>query len=167
MDPVAGEGLARVGFGLGDLVLVVREDKVVAAAVDVDLFAEFGKIHSGAFDVPAGATLAPRAVPGNFARLGGFPEGEVHRVVLGFFHLDACACLHIVKFATGEFAVVVVADDAEVDVAVRRGIRGFLLDQPLNEVDDKRHGLAYLRSRRGRLDIEVGKFIGVCFDIAL
>jgi hypothetical protein len=48
---------------LRDLVFVMREDQVVAAAVNVDLFAEFGEVHGGAFDVPAGAALAPRTVP--------------------------------------------------------------------------------------------------------
>ena len=73
VNPVAGKLFARVGFGLRDLVFVMREDQVVAAAVDIDLFTEFGEVHGRAFDVPAGTALAPRAIPGNFTGLGGFP----------------------------------------------------------------------------------------------
>src|SRR5205823_13711506 len=40
MHPVADEGLATGRFRLGDLVLVVREHKVFAASVEVDVVAE-------------------------------------------------------------------------------------------------------------------------------
>ena len=59
VDPVAGEFHPGIRLGLGDLVFVVREDQVIAAAVDIDLLAEFGQVHGRALDVPAGASLAP------------------------------------------------------------------------------------------------------------
>ncbi len=40
VDPVVREGLSRVGLALRDLALVVREDVVLAAGVDVDAHAE-------------------------------------------------------------------------------------------------------------------------------
>ncbi len=40
VEPVAGEGVARGGFGLGDFVFVVGEGEVSAAHVDVDAVAE-------------------------------------------------------------------------------------------------------------------------------
>src|SRR5262245_9543120 len=75
----AGEGL-----GLGALVLVVREDVVDAAGVNVDLRAEVLGAHGGAFDVPAREASAPRALPDELCPLGlgGLPQREVARVVL-------------------------------------------------------------------------------------
>ena len=64
MHPVAGERRAFMGAAaLGDLVLVVREDQVEAAAVDVDRLAEMRLDHRRAFDVPAGPAPAPGASP--------------------------------------------------------------------------------------------------------
>ena len=66
VHPVADEGLAAGGFGLGDLVLVVREHEVFAAGVEVDVVAEELRGHGGALDVPAGAARrrarSPRTV---------------------------------------------------------------------------------------------------------
>ena len=81
MQPVAGELLAPRRLALRDLVLVVREDEVHAAAVDVEVRAEVARGHRRALDVPAGAPLAPRARPA--PGVGGpLPEGEIERVLL-------------------------------------------------------------------------------------
>ena len=73
-------------LGLGDLVLVVREDQVEAAAVDVELGAEVAPAHGGALDVPAGPAGPPRRGPvglGRLVGLGALPQREVARVALG------------------------------------------------------------------------------------
>ena len=59
VEPVAGERLAGGGLGLGDLVLVVREDEVLAAPVDVEGAAQVLAGHGRALDVPAGAARSP------------------------------------------------------------------------------------------------------------
>src|ERR1043166_3495976 len=70
-------------FTLRDLVLVVREDEVYAAGVDVEGLAEILHGHRGALDVPAGAALAERRLPGRLVRLLlCLPEREVARVLL-------------------------------------------------------------------------------------
>src|SRR3990172_7897004 len=95
VDPVADEGLyAGEGLGLGDLVLVMGEDQVLAPAVDVDLLAQVLEGHGRALDVPAGAARPPGAVPGGLARLGRFPEGEVAGVLLVVTGLDTRAGHH-------------------------------------------------------------------------
>ena len=58
----AREALPR-SRGLRELVLVVREAEVEAAAVDVEGAAEVALAHRRALDVPAGATGAPRRAP--------------------------------------------------------------------------------------------------------
>src|SRR5918996_218220 len=51
------------GAALRDLILVVREDEIEPAAVDVDRLAEVTLDHRGAFEVPAGAAASPRRAP--------------------------------------------------------------------------------------------------------
>jgi hypothetical protein len=72
---------ARKCFGLGNFVLVVGEDEVEAAAVQVDLLAEVPQRHRRALNVPARPAGAPGAIPGGLARLRALPEREVHRVL--------------------------------------------------------------------------------------
>src|SRR5579883_2359186 len=80
VNPVAHERyLARQALGLGDFVLMVREDQVGAAAMNVNLLAQRLFCHRRAFDVPARTPLAPGTFPPRFARLGGLPEREVAR----------------------------------------------------------------------------------------
>ena len=69
---------AAVGaLGLGDLILVVREDEVKAAGVDVDGRAEVFVDHSRALDMPAGTSLAPAGIPVRLAFFFRLPEYEI------------------------------------------------------------------------------------------
>ena len=63
MEPVVAPLMAEIGLGLCNLVRVVREGIVDAAAVDVEVFAEVLHADAGALDVPAGVADAPRGVP--------------------------------------------------------------------------------------------------------
>jgi len=63
VHPVPGQGLAGHCPALGGLAFVVREDQVVATAVQVDGVTEFGHRHRRALDVPAGTSGAERRVP--------------------------------------------------------------------------------------------------------
>ena len=123
VHPVPGEEGARGGFGLGDLVFVMREHEVFAAGVEVEGVAEEAGGHGGALDVPAGAAGAEGGVPGVFAGAvgGGFdglPEGEVAGGILFVVDVDARAVFHTVEVALGELAVGGKALDAEVPGAV-------------------------------------------------
>src|SRR5918993_1275994 len=83
MGPCADEGEIRVGrCALGELVLVVREAYIRAAAVDVGSFGQVLAHHRGALDVPARAPWTPGALPGRLARFGGLPQREVQRAPL-------------------------------------------------------------------------------------
>ena len=80
VQPVARElPVAERALRLRDLVLVVREDEVGAAAVDVERLAEVAVRHRRALDVPARAARAPRALPERLAGLGRLPQREVER----------------------------------------------------------------------------------------
>src|SRR4051812_29164216 len=109
-----------MGLALRDLVLVVREDQVATAGVDVDLIAERLAHHRRALDVPARATLAPGALPERLAGLGSFPEGKVARVALARLELQALSRGDELAFGRPprELAILGKAADFEVDVTV-------------------------------------------------
>src|SRR5262245_18660395 len=69
VQPVPRERVAAVGTdALGNLVLMVREDQIETAAMDVERLAEFSIAHRGAFDMPTRAAATPRAVPARYVR---------------------------------------------------------------------------------------------------
>ena len=110
VHPVIDEGVAVRALGLGDLVLVVGELQVHAAAVDVEVVAEQVRAHRRALDVPARAALAPRRRPLDLARLldlGVLPQHEVERVVLVLRHVDALAGAQLVERLARQLAVAV------------------------------------------------------------
>ena len=117
VQPILGHRLAVAAFALGDLVFVVGEDQVQAAAVDVEGAAQQAAAHGRALDVPAGPARAPGARPGGLARLGPLPEGEIGGVALPLGHAAPFA-LHRLQRAMAELAVVRVLAHVEVNVAV-------------------------------------------------
>ena len=89
VEPVIDE-LDPVGrLRLGDLVLVVGEDVVDAAAVDVERRPEVLGAHGRAFDVPARPARPDVGLPDRLSLLGRLPEGEVMDVL--FFVLVGVA----------------------------------------------------------------------------
>src|SRR5439155_18495521 len=95
--PAAFERLARAGFGLGDLALVMRQYQVFAASVQIERCAEIFHGHRGALDVPSGPARSPRTLPGGLAGLRGLPEREITGVALALVHLDARARQQLVE----------------------------------------------------------------------
>ena len=83
VQPGAHERRARGGLRLGDLVLVVREDEVDAAGVDVEGLPEIAHRHRRALEVPPRAPGADRRLPAGLSLPGALPQDEVADVVLG------------------------------------------------------------------------------------
>ena len=143
---------------LRDLVLVVREDEVEPAAVDLERRPEQLLGHHGALDVPAGAPAAPRRVPPRvLAGLVRLPEREVARILLARVRL---LILDLVGPLTGESAVPVELRDAVVDVAVDL-VRVAARDQLLDRGDHLRDHLARLRLVVGHAEAEVARVLEV------
>jgi hypothetical protein len=86
---------AMRAYALRDLVLVMREDQVEPAAMDVERLAQFAFAHRRAFDVPAGAAAAPRAIPAGLVRARRLPQNEVAGVLLIRCDLDPRAGNHV------------------------------------------------------------------------
>ena len=110
VHPPAHHLFAFGGYGLRDLALVVGEDEVHAAAVDVEMVAEVLAAHRGAFAVPAWEALAPLRWPTHdVLRCGAFPEGEVDGVTLLRLPVQLAGGVEqLVHVAVGEDAVAVV-----------------------------------------------------------
>jgi hypothetical protein len=127
---------AAGGRGLGYFVLVVREDQVRAAAVDLEVHAQDRLRHGRALDVPARPALAPGRLPERvLALLARLPEREVLRRLLELRRVVALALLHVLERAVRELAVVRERSDAEIDVAARLvGVPA--LHERLDEGDD-------------------------------
>ena len=83
VEPVAYEALAGGPLGLGGLALVVGEDQVGAAAVEVDADAQLPQGQGRALDVPARPSRAPLGAPGRLVGRRGLPQDEVEGIALG------------------------------------------------------------------------------------
>ena len=124
MDPVAGGDAPGDRRRLGDLVLVVGEDVVDAAGVDVELRPEIPHRHRGAFQVPAGKALAPAgrrpledpAVP------GGLPEREVGRVALVRLDVAPVPGAQVGQRVARQLPISLEPPDVVVDVPVLGGV---------------------------------------------
>ena len=168
VHPVEGEGLACRALRLCDFVLMVREDQILSAAVEVDGLAEKGEIHRGALDVPAGSALAPRRIPVGFAFFGGLPESEIGAVALDVAGIDALtgASDEVFQRQVRELAVGGEGLGAEIHVALRL-VGVTLLHQGGNDLDDLVYILGRLRVNGGGLDAERLDVLPVFLYVAL
>ncbi len=132
VHPGGGVELAGGRLALRDLVLVVREHQIRAAAVDVEGFAQAAGRHHRALDVPARPAGAPRRCPARLARLGAFPEDEIQRVLFGLVDLDARTDAQVLDLLARQLAVADEFADPVVDVAVARRVGEILVDQGLD-----------------------------------
>ncbi len=158
--------LAVGAFALCDLVLVVREGQVGAAAVDVEGVAQQRATHGRAFDVPAGTAQAVGAVPAGalgLARLGGFPQHEVERILLAAIDRHALAGLQLVERLARQLAVAGKLAHRVVDIAVVRRVGQALVLELADDVQHLRHVVGGARVVRGAFDaqgVEVAVHLG-------
>ena len=148
---------------LRDLVLVVREDEVEPAAVDLERRPEVLLGHRRALDVPTGSTAPPRRVPPRvLVLLVPLPEREVARALLqrGLLFLLGRIAHGVFVEPAREQAVVGKAVDTEVDVAAGR-VREVELDQLLDQRDDLGNRLRRLRLVVGAAQAEVLRVLDV------
>ena len=119
VQPVVHEGMAAsAALGLSNFVLVMRENQIAAAAVEVEGFTQIFHAHSGAFDVPARAAIAPGARPGGFAGFSRFPQSKVHGVLLAVVHIHASTSHHILDITSGQLTIMLKFFYAVENVAV-------------------------------------------------
>src|SRR4051812_43159256 len=97
VHPVLGERRAVRALGLRDLVFVVRELQILAAAVNIEALAEEAAAHSRALDVPSGAPWPPSRRPVRLLWLGAFPKHEIEWIFLAVIDVDALAGAQLVE----------------------------------------------------------------------
>ena len=159
MAPLGAPGVAQIALRLGDLVGMVGEGVVHAAAVEIQILAVVLHGDTGALDVPAGVAHAPRGIPlqGLILELGlGEPQ---HKVVL-------VALVHVLLYALpdayGQILLVVVVEHvvplqlAGVEVHVAAGHIGVALLQQAGDdadvvINEPRGGLHHV----GALDVQL------------
>ena len=158
VHPVVGKFPVRAAAALRDLVFMMREDEVHAAAVQVKVLAEVFQNHGAALQVPAGAAFAPGAGPVVRAVLGfaRFPQGKVGQRVLGIFVAVGGAGglagpeAQLAVLQVAEAAVVFEGGNAEVHAAIGGGVGVTAGDELFDHrhlMRDVRHG-AGLHVRR-------------------
>ncbi len=154
VHPVVREAAARErAQALGALVLMVREQKIAAAAMDVETLAEIFVRHRAALDVPAWPPASPRALPAGQIGRGRLPQHEIPRIALVGRDLDAGAGEKLVGTAAGEAAIVGKARDRKQHVPVR-GVGVAAGDQPFDQHDHRRDVAGCARFHIGRQDAE-------------
>ena len=136
-------------LALRNLVLVVRENEVEPAAMDVEGLAELGLAHRRAFDMPARPAAAPRAVPTGLVGGRGFPEHKIAGVALIGRDLDPGAGDHLVAAAARELAVARPGGDREQHMPLG-GIGVLRRNQPLDQGD-------HLRDVGGGAGLDIGR----------
>ena len=109
VHPEADKRFSRAALALGDLGLVVRENIILTAAVDIEFRPEDSRGHRTAFDVPTGASPAPRALPTHIA-IGfapRFPERKIADIFLLVFVIaHANPVAQILEMKMGQVAVI-------------------------------------------------------------
>ena len=117
VKPEARKLSARRPLALRNLVLVMREDQVDAAGVQIDRrLAEQPQRHRRALDVPTRTPGSDPRIPRGFTSLGGFPDHEVPCVVLlVLVAVDAGAVFDARVIEPCELAVLGECRDLEID----------------------------------------------------
>lgn len=101
LDPVS---FVVVCFRLCKLVLMMWEDKIDTAWMNIELLAQDGGCHGRALYVPSWPALTPRRIPLGFIRLRGFPKSEILFIpFLSFF--VGLFCLSFRLFDSFKFAI--------------------------------------------------------------
>src|SRR5438034_5465168 len=135
VHPVRHRRVTVGTLGLCDLVLVVREDVVYTARMQIETLAEVLRAHRRTLDVPSRKASAPRRLPGERATgLGLLPEREVGGIALVRIEIGPHALPERLADIAGEPSVAVEALDREIDRTLDL-VREAARDEPLDDGD--------------------------------
>src|SRR5712692_2002765 len=128
VHPHIHELFAGRGLALRNLIFMMRELQIHAAAVNIEMMAQASRGHRRTFDMPAGTTLAPGRVPTRLAGLGRFPQYEIERIALGQIGLDPRPDLQTIERFPRQRAVVRELAHPVINISVVAGIGVTFID---------------------------------------
>ena len=146
MHPVFCKGLAIGSLGLGNLILMMRENKILAACMDINLFSQIFLTHDRALNVPSGTALTPGRLPVRFAVFFGLPEYEIQRVlflILTGHQKRTITALQIIQILVGQLAILLKASGAEIYSTVSCSVGMPFFNQSLDHI---KHSADFLSS---------------------
>ena len=154
VHPVVNGRMSQPTLRLGNFVFVVNGYVVHTACVNVENFAKVLFAHCGAFYVPTGKSLSPRAVP-LLQMIGGgfFPQGKIYGMTFEGIDLHPCSVTLVGKIDTGKFAVIGKLFHGKVD-SVLRFVGVALVKQTLHHGNHFRNVVGGFGADGGTLDVE-------------
>ena len=98
VQPVIDKLAIRAALGLGNFILMMRKDKITAAAMEIKSLSQIMDRHGRTFNMPAGTSFSPRAFPERFTRLCRLPKSEISGIFLPFIHFNPRTGQHVICF---------------------------------------------------------------------
>ena len=135
---------------LGDFILVMRKNQVLAAEVQVKARPKDLHAHRAALDVPARPALAPGTRPEHLAilRRARFPEGEIGDGFLRVFvAAHAFARSHFIEIQLHQLPVLAAAAAILFDAEIDRTVRSFVGSAAGDQFIDQRNDVADVPGR--------------------
>ncbi len=157
-------------FRLGDLILMMREDQVFTARVDINLISQIPFAHDRALDMPARTSFTPGRFPERLPFLLRLPQHEIQRILLLLLaghQQGTAAAAQIVQILVREFTILAKTPGLKIHRAVLPHIGMILVDQRLDHLDHAPDLLRRLRMRGGRLHVQGLHVLSALLDIAL
>ena len=148
--PVVDMDAAESPLALGDFILVMGENVIHAAGMQVKTLAQILAGHGGTFDMPTGKALAPGTGPLYIStRLRSFPQGKVPGIPLQGVSLRPHSLQQIAAEVAGQAAVLGKLRHRKIDIAA--GLVSVALgQQPPHQVNHFRDVLGGPRVGMGR-----------------
>ena len=162
MHPVSCKNLIVAALALCDLILMVREDQVLSASVNIDLLSKIFLRHYRALNVPARTAVTPWRSPVWLAFLLRLPENEIKGIFLLVLagHLKCTESgLKIVQVLMGKLAVFFKFLHTEIHGSVRCRISIALVHKGLDHADHAVDFLGCLRMCGSRLYIHASHIL--------
>ena len=165
VDPVVDMDAVKSPLALGDFILVVGENVIHAAGMQVKPLPQILAGHGGTFDMPTGKALAPGTGPLHIpARLRGFPQGKIPGIAFQGVGFGPHPFQQIAAEVAGQAAVLGKLRHRKIDIAA--GLVCVALgQQPPHHINHLRDVLRSPGIDVGRQDVDPGlvpmKAVGV------
>ena len=149
-----------------EFVLVMREQQIVAAAMQIETLAEIAPAHRRALDMPARTAATPGRVPAGQVIGGGLPQDEIAGIALVGGDLHTGTGQQILRRAARQFAVIGIGAHREQHmtiggIGVAAGDEFFDDGDHLRDILGRpRFDIRRQRAERRHVGVEIGERFG-------